>query len=517
MSLVPSQDSDSSAQVSPCITVWCPGAGTSRRIPALMMVPPCTSSALAPTSTVSRRASPYTRSAICASVSPGLTMWVKAERARPAPAAGPRPRRGRWQHASSASPSRRSARARRRRPFGATSPTSMTTSMVRVSPDAMTSVALLDRRARVHERHVVGAGRQRDAARERRDVDALTIDPHLGPRRGQDPKGARRGGQELEWTRARGLPLAVRGGLQRRSRRRRRRSPSDGQARDGAADRRPGPLAGRGLARALARGDEARVLERAHDELLAAKAGPGVGELLELLGERLGGLEAVGRELLDGAHDDALEGERHVGGAAVQRDGRIAPDAVRARAPVALVAALEGPRAAEQLVEDDAQGEDVAAGVHRLAQDLLGGHVRGRPERRHVLEALRGRAHRLVGGALGDAEVEDLHVAALADQDVGGLDVAVHDAALVGVGEAPRDRRADGGDAVGRRRRASCAAAPRGSSRRRTRAPGAACAASSRRRAAVRCSGGTARPARAPRARAGRRTATSARWCSSGP
>ena len=58
MSLVPSHESASSAHVSPCITVWCPGAGTSRRMPGAMTVPPCTSRAFAPTSTVSRLASP---------------------------------------------------------------------------------------------------------------------------------------------------------------------------------------------------------------------------------------------------------------------------------------------------------------------------------------------------------------------------------------------------------------------------------------------------------------------------
>jgi len=39
------------------------------------------------------------------------------------------------------------------------------------------------------------------------------------------------------------------------------------------------------------------------------------------------------------------------------------------------------------------------------------------------------------GGEAGDAEVHDLHRAVLADEDVGGLDVTVDDAGLVGVGQ----------------------------------------------------------------------------------
>ena len=53
-------------------------------------------------------------------------------------------------------------------------------------------------------------------------------------------------------------------------------------------------------------------------------------------------------------------------------------------------------------------------------------------------------------GALRDAEVEHLDLAAPAHEDVRRLDVAMDDAALVGVREPSRDGRADDGDHLGR-------------------------------------------------------------------
>jgi hypothetical protein len=92
-----------------------------------------------------------------------------------------------------------------------------------------------------------------------------------------------------------------------------------------------------------------------------------------------------------------------------------------------------------QLVEDRAQGVDIGPGVERLfAPRLLGRHVRGRPQRRPRL----GRRARLLQRLqLGDPEVEHLHqvgpVLAPADEQVVGLEVAVHDPSRVGGGHAP--------------------------------------------------------------------------------
>ena len=104
--------------------------------------------------------------------------------------------------------------------------------------------------------------------------------------------------------------------------------------------------------------------------------------------------------------------------------------------------------AGEALVEHDAERVDVGALVDRCAiRELLRRHVVRRAEERPL-----GRGfvlHRLLR-ELGDAEVEELHVigSVVAHQEeVLGLEVAMHDAGLVGDGEAraglPRDVETD--------------------------------------------------------------------------
>ncbi len=93
--------------------------------------------------------------------------------------------------------------------------------------------------------------------------------------------------------------------------------------------------------------------------------------------------------------------------------------------------------AGEQLEEQDAEGVDVGGGRDRAAGDLLGRGVL----RRQRDTALTGQhRHRfVVAEQLGDAEVEQLDLAAGGDEHVRRLQVAVDDQVGVGV----RDRRLD--------------------------------------------------------------------------
>ena len=89
--------------------------------------------------------------------------------------------------------------------------------------------------------------------------------------------------------------------------------------------------------------------------------------------------------------------------------------------------AVEQALAGEQLVQQDADGEDVGAAVDLLAAGRLGRQVA-------ELALDHARVGRLeLRGRLGQAEVHQLHLAALGDEDVGRRDVAVHDAELAPV------------------------------------------------------------------------------------
>ena len=105
--------------------------------------------------------------------------------------------------------------------------------------------------------------------------------------------------------------------------------------------------------------------------------------------------------------------------------------------------AAKGQRAGGHLVEHDAEGEQVGAGVEFLAARLLGRHVGDGAQWRAgagevlVVDGSEAERDRLRAGGdargdLGEAEVENLGVAARGDEDVGGLDVAVDDALGVG-------------------------------------------------------------------------------------
>ena len=102
--------------------------------------------------------------------------------------------------------------------------------------------------------------------------------------------------------------------------------------------------------------------------------------------------------------------------------------------------------AAEHLVENRAEREDVRAVIGGLAPHLLGGHVPGRAHDHAGVG--RGRGRRELGGLdarfrrkhqLGQTEIEDLDVAVPGDEQVFRLQVAVHDPLVVRGGEAGRD------------------------------------------------------------------------------
>jgi hypothetical protein len=97
-----------------------------------------------------------------------------------------------------------------------------------------------------------------------------------------------------------------------------------------------------------------------------------------------------------------------------------------------------GPRVGEQLEKHDAERVDVAGGAQRPAEDLLRARVLGR-QRPAGLACQRGFLGHAGVQQLGDAEVQQLHVPGVGDQDVRRLEVAVDDELRVGVRHRARD------------------------------------------------------------------------------
>jgi hypothetical protein len=149
--------------------------------------------------------------------------------------------------------------------------------------------------------------------------------------------------------------------------------------------------------------------------------------------------EAIARRLPQRAIDDG----GHLLGQVRRRRGQRA-DAVEEHLADGVDRVLPGERVppGEQLPRGHAPRELVGPRVHRAAGEALRGRV---PQGAH--EHALGGAGRLGAARLphrrgpGDAEVEDLHLAALADHQVGGLDVAVHQPRVVRGGEHAGGRR----------------------------------------------------------------------------
>ena len=104
----------------------------------------------------------------------------------------------------------------------------------------------------------------------------------------------------------------------------------------------------------------------------------------------------------------------------------------------------------EQLVEHDAQREDVGARVQLAAERLLGRHVGdGADEGAVAVGSSRPRALALPHRRRVLREAEHLHAAAVRHHHVRGLDVAVDDPPVVGLGQRLRDLPHEGNDLVG--------------------------------------------------------------------
>jgi hypothetical protein len=164
----------------------------------------------------------------------------------------------------------------------------------------------------------------------------------------------------------------------------------------------------------------------------------------EQFGYLRGGLEAVRRIFGVQPGDERFQPGGHVGVELAGRPGRVLADALHHRHHAA--GTKRRPPGAER-VQDAAQAEQVGAVVHGAAVGLL---------RRHVIGGASDDAALCQAGVLhraGQAEVSDLDApAALGQQDVGRLDVAVDQPLFVGGVQTGGDLQADAQHLPDRRR-----------------------------------------------------------------
>ncbi|HUI77606.1 MAG TPA: hypothetical protein VLY24_06805 [Bryobacteraceae bacterium] len=136
--------------------------------------------------------------------------------------------------------------------------------------------------------------------------------------------------------------------------------------------------------------------------------------------------------------DDRFELRRKLGVEAEWRSGIIVKDGVEQERGGG---AVKWQSAGGHFVEHGTEGEDIAAPIEFLAPRLFRRHIgngadggagAGKVVDARSLGDLRVGKAGAAGGHFGEAEIEDLGVAALADENVGGLNVAVNNALVVG-------------------------------------------------------------------------------------
>ncbi len=169
---------------------------------------------------------------------------------------------------------------------------------------------------------------------------------------------------------------------------------------------------------------------------------------LELAAQRLAELLAAGEALLGLLGEQLLDDEAQplgaVGGAALDRLGLRLRDLEHQRGEPGTG---EGGFARHHLVEHDAEREEIRAVIDGKPERLFGAHIAGRAD--HLADL---RAHQLAGIGVADprdAEIEQLGgQPVVGEQDVRGLDVAVHDAARMRIGERVGHLHAERQDAL---------------------------------------------------------------------
>ncbi len=152
-------------------------------------------------------------------------------------------------------------------------------------------------------------------------------------------------------------------------------------------------------------------------------------DLLGLVPDVFRGLQTSLAILLETPRDQAAELRRHLRAPRGHDRWCVPEDGRHERG---LASARERPVAGRHLVQHDAEREDVGARVDGAALDLLGRHVRHRAHDDALTRLGDGLEFRSrVCSHLGQAEVEHLHAAVARHHDVGGLQIAMHDALLV--------------------------------------------------------------------------------------
>ncbi len=229
-----------------------------------------------------------------------------------------------------------------------------------------------------------------------------------GRRRGRRRGSGRRCGGLDGGARGRRLalaPAARRGGG--RHRRRWRRGGCGGGRAGGARARR-------------GRGNDRRHRARRID---AVRGGGRAQRALELLDERDGARRPVARVLRQPAIEDGVDRGRQLRRGLRRLLGLVLDVLARLRGHRA---AGERPGAGQQLVGDDGERVAVAGGGRGVAERLLGREVGGGAEH------LAGLRHVRVVGEARDPEVAHREALLRVEEEVGGLDVAVHDAGTMG-------------------------------------------------------------------------------------